>query len=82
MTRARRAQSARQSARPLRHRPIAAADGRLDQFTGSGPVLKLGVYGQFQLDQGFHRTGFVEFHSFDGLIERDIPPGTPAVDEA
>src|SRR5713226_8467179 len=26
-----------------RHGLIAAADGRLDQFTGSGPVLELGV---------------------------------------
>src|SRR6266581_2190075 len=35
----------------LRHGLIAAADGRLDQFTGSGPVLKRGVLRQFQLDQ-------------------------------
>jgi hypothetical protein len=27
----------------LRHGLIAAADGGLDQFTGSGPIVKLGV---------------------------------------
>jgi hypothetical protein len=31
----------------LRHALIAAADGRLDQFTGSGPVLKLGALREF-----------------------------------
>jgi hypothetical protein len=51
----------------LRHGLIAATDGRLDQFTGSGPVLKLGVCREFQLDQGFHRAGLVEFRGFNSL---------------
>jgi hypothetical protein len=35
----------------LRHGPIDTADGHLDQFTGSGPVLKLAVLREFQVDQ-------------------------------
>src|SRR6266536_5370893 len=42
----------------LRHALFAAADGRLDQFTCSGPVLKLGGCREFQLAQGLHRAGF------------------------
>src|SRR4030095_12816711 len=53
--------------RTLRHALIAAACGRLDQFTGSGAVLKLGVCRQFQLYQGGHRAGFVEFRGFNGI---------------
>ena len=34
----------------LRHRLIAAIDGRLDQFTGSRSVAKLGILRQFQAD--------------------------------
>jgi hypothetical protein len=41
------------AARPA---PIAAADGRFDQFTGSGPILKPGVsreFGMINPDAGF-----------------------------
>ena len=58
---------------------IAAADGRLDQFTGSGPVLKLGACREFQLDQGFHCAGLVQFRGFKskvaGLIHRQFVAG-------
>jgi hypothetical protein len=53
----------------LRHGPIAAADGRLNQFTGSGPVLKLGVRREIQLDRGLIAPVFVEFRSLNGRIE-------------
>jgi hypothetical protein len=52
---ARRDQLARQR---RGHRLIAATDGRLDQFTGSRPVLELGIWRQLQLDQRGHRPGF------------------------
>jgi hypothetical protein len=47
--------------RSLRHGLIAAADGRLDQFTGSGPILKRGVCRESNLDQDSHRAGIIEF---------------------
>jgi hypothetical protein len=53
----------------LRHAPIAAADGRFDQSTGSGPVLKPGVCREFMLDQGFDGAWFAEFHRFVGIAE-------------
>src|SRR5436305_6562983 len=46
---------------PRRHALVAAADGCLDQFTGSGPVLKPGVLRQFQADQRRYRAGLVQF---------------------
>jgi hypothetical protein len=38
-------QMVRHSAKALRRHSIAAAGGRLDQFTGSRPVLELGIHG-------------------------------------
>src|SRR3954471_1850032 len=51
----------------LRHGLVAAADGRLDQFTGSGPIVKLGVCREFERDQGLHRAGFVQFRGLGGV---------------
>src|SRR5437588_4308423 len=56
----------------LRQGLIAAADGDLDQFTGSGPIVKLGVCREFERDQGLHRAGFVEFRSLRGVVEQMI----------
>jgi hypothetical protein len=36
---------------------IAAADGRLDQFTVSGPVLKPGVCREFERNRRRHLAG-------------------------
>ncbi|XIA67025.1 hypothetical protein ACFIOY_15105 [Bradyrhizobium sp. TZ2] len=41
----------------LRHALVAAADGRLDQFTGSGPVLKLGLAESFSSIRAFIGPG-------------------------
>jgi hypothetical protein len=66
---------------------IAAADDGLDQFTGSGLVLKLGACREFQLDQGFHRAGLVEFRGVHrvivterGLGMADMKPDSSAHD--
>src|ERR1700720_2885267 len=40
---------------------IAAACSRLDQFTGSWPVLELGIPGELEVDQRRQRAGLVEF---------------------
>jgi hypothetical protein len=56
----------------LRHGLIAAACGRLDQFTGSGPVLKLGGAESFSSIRAF----IAPVSSSSNL------PGKPAVDEA
>src|SRR5712671_1480950 len=61
----------------LRQGLIAAADGRPDQFTGSGPVLKLGVLRQFQVDQCGHRAGFIQFRGLRGVIEQVLGIGNP-----
>src|SRR5262245_28857325 len=56
----------------LRHGLIAVIDGRLDQSTGSGPVLKLGVCREFERDQCGHCTGFVEFRGLNRIVKHAL----------
>jgi hypothetical protein len=46
---------ARHSARRCDHGLIAATCCRLDQFTGSWPVLELGIAGEFEVDRQVRR---------------------------